>query len=150
MLTTQNPKGRGVRYNKVIPLLAFLFIKHVLNQFVLCLGGMSILIDNTTYSGFNDLTNQSIEIGRNLFISKPEENCLEVSFPSSTSVKFCEKKGMLYFVVTPGDDYKNKTKGLMGTWNDNPNDDYTLPDGTVLPPSLTLMEIHFRFGDKCE
>ena len=40
---------------------------------------------------------------------------------------------MMSFIVTPGDDYKNATKGLLGTWNDNPNDDFTLPDGTELP-----------------
>ncbi|KAJ7380979.1 hypothetical protein OS493_004572 [Desmophyllum pertusum] len=55
---------------------------------------------------------------------------------------------MMSFVVTPGDDYKNATKGLLGTWNDNPDDDFTLHDGTVLPPSSTLREIHFGFGAK--
>ena len=117
---------------------------------LLHLGGISILIDQTIYSGYNNLTNQSVEVGRNLSISKPEENCLEVSFPSTTSVQFCEKKEMLSFVVTPGDDYKNTTKGLLGTWNDKPDDDYTLPDGTVLPSSSTLKEIHYGFGVKCK
>ena len=69
---------------------------------------------------------------------------------SLTSVKFCEKKEMMSFIVTPGDDYKNTTKGLLGTWNDNPDDDFTLPDGTELPSSLTLKEIHFNFGVKCK
>ena len=57
---------------------------------------------------------------------------------------------MLSFVATPGDDYKNTTKGLLGTWNDNPDDDYTLPDGTVLSSSSKLRKIHFEFGVKCE
>ena len=57
---------------------------------------------------------------------------------------------MMSFIVTPGDDYKNTTKGLLGTWNDNPNDDFTLPDGTELPSSLTLRDIHFNFGVKCK
>ena len=117
---------------------------------LLHLGGISILIDQTTYSGYNNLTNQSVEVGGNLSVSKPQENCLDVSFPSTTSVQFCEKKEMLSFVVTLGDDYKNTTKGLLGTWNDNPDDDYTLPDGTVLSSSSTLKEIHYGFGVKCE
>ena len=108
------------------------------------------MINQTAFSGYNNLTNQSLEVGRNLSISKPEENCLEVSFPSTTSVKFCEKKEMLSFVVSLGDDYKNTTKGLLGTWNDNPDDDYTLPDGKVLSSSSTLKEIHYGFGVKCE
>ena len=57
---------------------------------------------------------------------------------------------MLSFVVTPADDYKNNTKGLMGTWNDDPEDDFLLPDGTVIPSSSTSRAIHFEFGVKCE
>lgn len=112
-------------------------------------GGFDILIDQANYDGYNNLTNQSVEVGRNLSVSKPEENCLQVSFPSTMSVNFCEKKEMLSFVVTPADDYKNTTRGLLGTWNDDPDDDFTLPDGTVLPSSSALREIHFGFGVKC-
>ncbi|XP_067053673.1 fibrillin-2-like isoform X3 [Acropora muricata] len=111
-------------------------------------GGLHILFGGTPYSNFSSLTNQSIEIAGNLSISKSEKNCLEVSFPSTTSVIFCTRKDMLSFVVSPGDDYKNSTKGLLGTWNDNASDDFTLPDGTVLPPSSTAREIHFEFGVK--
>ena len=113
-------------------------------------GGLDILIDGKNYSGYDKLTNQSVQVGSNLSISKPEKSCLQVSFPSTMSVKFCEKKEMLSFVVTPADDYKNKTKGLLGTWNDDPDDDFTLPNGTVLPSSLSLKEIHFKFGVKCK
>ena len=66
------------------------------------------------------------------------------------SVNFCEKKEMLSFVVTPADVYKNTTKGLLGTWNDDPDDDFTLPDVTVLRSSSSLKEVHFKFGVKCK
>ena len=113
------------------------------------LGGFDILIDQEEYDDYKTLTNQSVEVGRNLSVSKTEENCLQVSFPSTMSVNFCEKKEMLSFVVTPADVYRNTTKGLLGTWNDDPGDDFTLPDGTILPSSSTLREIHFGFGVKC-
>ena len=108
------------------------------------------MIAHEIYSNHANLTNQTIEVGGNLSFSKPEEGCLEVSFPSTTSVQFCEKKEMLSFVVTLSEDYKNSTRGLLGTWNDDPDDDFTLPDGTVLSPSLTSREIHFNFGVKCK
>ena len=57
---------------------------------------------------------------------------------------------MLSFVVALGEIYKNTTKGLLGTWNDDPNDDFTLPDGTVLSSSSSSREIHFGFGVTCE
>ena len=113
-------------------------------------GGLDILIDHQNYNGYDKLTNQSVEVGSNLSISKPEKNCLQVSFPSTMSVNFCEKKEMLSFVVTPADDYKNNTKGLLGTWNDETDDEFTLPDGTVLSSSLSLKDIHFKFGVKCK
>jgi len=113
-------------------------------------GGIDILIDQVNYEDYDKLTNQSVEVGRNLSVSKSEENCLQLSFPSTMSVNFCEKKEMLSFVVTPADVYKNTTKGLLGTWNDDPDDDFTLPNGSVLPSSLSLKEIHFKFGVKCK
>lgn len=115
------------------------------------LGGIEIFVDKAIYSGYEELTsNQSKEIGRNLFASKPDENCVEAFFPSTTSVTFCENKQMLSVVISLAESYRGTTKGLLGTWNDDPNDDFTLPDGTVLPPSLTAREIHFGFGVKCE
>ena len=74
------------------------------------LGGFHVFIDQEEYNGYEKLTNQSEEVGRNLSVSKTEENCLQVSFPSTMSVNFCEKKEMLSFVVTPADVYKNTTK----------------------------------------
>ena len=114
------------------------------------LGGIDILIEETIYPNYANLTNQIIEVGGNLSFSKPEANCVEIYFPSTTSVQFCEKREMLSFVVTLSEDYRNSTRGLLGTWNDYPNDDFTLPDGTVLSPSSTSREIHFDFGVKCE
>ena len=108
------------------------------------------MIDSTPYNGYKNLTNRTVEVGRNLSISKPEENCLQVSFPSTSSVQFCENKEMMSFVVTLGDVLKNATKGLLGTWNDDPNDDFTLPNGTVLPSTSSLKEIHYGFGVKCK
>ncbi|XP_073234800.1 mucin-like protein [Porites lutea] len=111
-------------------------------------GGIDILIEETIYPNYAKLTNQTIDVGGNLSFSKPEANCVEVFFPSTTSVQFCEKREMLSFVVTLSEDYRNSTRGLLGTWNDNPNDDFTLPDGTILPSSLTSRKIHFDFGVK--
>ncbi|XP_073233536.1 mucin-like protein [Porites lutea] len=110
-------------------------------------GGIEVLIDRKAYVGYNNLTNQSVElIDENLSVSKPEESCFEVYFPSTTSMQFCENKKMLSFVVVPAEIYKNATKGLLGTWNDDPSDEFTLPNGTVLGSSSSLRDIHFGFG----
>ena len=107
------------------------------------------MIDSETYQGYDSLTNKSKGIGGNLSASIPEKNCLQVSFPSTTSVNFCVKKEMMSFVVSLSEDFKNTTKGLLGTWNDDPSDDFTMPNGTVLQSS-SLNEIHYSFGVKCK
>ena len=121
-----------------------------IKTFYFFLGGIDILIEETIYPNYANLTNQTIDVGGNLSFSKPEANCVEVYFPSTTSVQFCERREMLSFVVTLSEDYRNSTRGLLGTWNDDPSDDFTLPNGTVLPPSSTSRKIHFDFGVKCE
>ena len=108
------------------------------------------MIDGAPYLGYSNLTNRTVEVGGNLSVSIPEENCFQVSFPSTSSVQFCEKKEMMSFVVTLADILKNATKGLLGTWNDDPYDDFTLPDGMVLSSSSSLKEIHYGFGVKCK
>ena len=102
------------------------------------------------YQGFNNLTNRSIEAGVGLRVMKPEENCFEASFPSGASVGFCTEKGMLSIVATPTNSFKNTTKGLLGTWNDDMEDDFTLPDGSVLSPLANDSTIHYDYGLKCE
>lgn len=124
-------------------------LNNSLTQF-LSSGGMNIRFGQKMYNNYESLTDQTVNVGGNISVSKPEENCVEVYFPSTTSVLFCEKREMLSIVVTLTNDYKNTTKGLLGTWNENPDDDYSLPDGTTLSPTLSSREIHFRFGLKCK
>lgn len=132
-----------------VVLIACQTLNDSLTQF-LSSGGMNIRFGQKMYNNYESLTDQTVDVGGNISVSKPEENCMEVYFPSTTSVLFCEKKGMLSIVVTLTNDYKNATKGLLGTWNENPDDDYTLPDGTTLSPTLSSREIHFGFGLKCK
>ena len=92
----------------------------------------------------------SADIGGNLRAARKTEKCLDVSFKSGTGVQFCVDKGVMTFVVSLSDEYFNKTRGLLGTYNDNPDDDFTLPNGTVLSPNSTSIEIHYDFGLACK
>jgi hypothetical protein len=46
--------------------------------------------------------------------------------------------------------YENSSVGLAGKWNGNIEDDFTLPDGTVLPINMNDSEIFHNFGEACE
>jgi len=109
-------------------------------------GGLEMLIDGTLYTDLNTLKNVSKDIGGNLRALTRTDNCVEVSFQSGTGVEFCEAQEMMSFVVTLSEDYFNKSKGLLGTYNDDSDDDFTLPNGTVLSPSMTARQIHYDFG----
>ncbi|XP_059169376.1 mucin-like protein [Physella acuta] len=43
---------------------------------------------------------------------------------------------------------KNKTKGLLGNFNGKTNDEFTLPNGTILPPNLTESQIFYNFASE--
>ena len=112
-------------------------------------GGIDVLINGTTYSNYSSLTNQSVEAGVGLLLSKPEAGCLEVSYPSGAGGKFCEKNNMLSIIVTTVQAFFNKTKGLLGTYNGDTADDFTLPDGTVYHP-VNNSDLHYNFGLRCK
>lgn len=46
--------------------------------------------------------------------------------------------------------YLNSTKGLLGYYSNNPNDDFMLPNGDIIdnPQLLELRQIHQKFGSK--
>ena len=56
----------------------------------------------------------------------------------------------LHVSVQVGDEYENDTRGLLGFFNGDPSDDFTLPNGTVLPATLTEEEIYHQFGLQCK
>ena len=71
-------------------------------------------------------------------------------FPSGISVTFASVSKTLVIAFEGPDVLKNRTRGLLGTWNDDPSDDFTTPDGTVLPADASPQQIHYDFGLKCE
>ena len=89
-----------------------------------CAGGLEMYINGTSYAEFDSLTNISKEIGENLRAAQKNPGCVEVTFKSGSGVEFCEAKGMMSFVVTLSKEFLNNTKGLLGTYNNNPDDDW--------------------------
>ena len=44
----------------------------------------------------------------------------------------------------------NNSRGLLGNFNGNPDDDLETPDGDVLSPNATDKELFYDFGIKCK
>ena len=56
---------------------------------------------------------------------------------------------MLSLVVGAPNEAVNQTRGLMGVYNNDMEDDLTLPNGQILPLSSTEEYIYHNYGSQC-
>ena len=111
---------------------------------------MEVLIDGQIFQEFYSLSNVSLILNDSVAVSRPQENSFLVTFPSGISVKVTDVKGSLSIVFAAPFSFQGQTKGLLGTWNDDQEDDFLTPDGNILPSNATGRQIHFNFGLKCK
>jgi len=53
-------------------------------------------------------------------------------------------------VQLPAEMKNTGIRGLMGNFNDNPNDDLINSDGLMISANSTEQTIHYDFGETCE
>ena len=109
-----------------------------------------MLVDGEVFEGFDSLTNVSVNLNGSVAVSRPENSSFLVTFPSGISVTVTEVLDSLSIIFAAPVSFKGYTKGLLGTWNDDPLDDFLRPDGTTLPHNATAREIHNSFGQTCK
>ena len=71
-------------------------------------------------------------------------------FDEGVGLEIKASEGALSIIFVVPDSFWNQTKGLMGTWNGDGNDDFLTPDGITLPSNLTTEELHDQFGLECK
>ena len=113
------------------------------------LTGLSLLIDGNTFN-YTSLTNESVTLNGSVAVSRPENDSFLMVFPSGISVTVKVVSGALSIVFEAPRSFKNVTKGLLGTWNGNPEDDFLTPNGTILPSNASSKDIHNNFGLSCK
>ena len=109
-----------------------------------------MFVNGVVFQNYTTLTKISINLDGIVSVSRPENNSFLVAFPSGISVTITEVQGSLSIVFAAPTNFKGQTKGLLGTWNDNVEDDFLRPDNTTLPSNSTGRQIHFDFGLKCK
>ena len=57
---------------------------------------------------------------------------------------------LLTVVTIAPSDIKGQTLGLLGNYDGNPDNDYVLPNGTIIGPNITKRELYNNFGQKCK
>ncbi|XP_053555720.1 sushi domain-containing protein 2 [Bombina bombina] len=82
---------------------------------------------------------------KDVFVFSSVANNVTVMFPSGAGVEVREIGGLLGVTVLLPEEFINKTEGLMGVMNNDPTDDLTFKNGTIIPPDARPQDI-FHFG----
>lgn len=56
----------------------------------------------------------------------------------------------LIVAISMPEEFQNQTKGLLGNYNGVKEDDFVLPNGTVLSDALSDRQLHQQFGSACK
>ncbi|XP_074615471.1 protein mesh-like [Acropora palmata] len=79
--------------------------------------------------------------------SRGEHLRLVIAFICGITV-YIEDAAVLQVAVTVPVEFKGKTKGLLGFWNDNTNEEYLLPNGDFFSTVSTMSQVHHSFGQQ--
>jgi len=97
---------------------------------------------------------QIISIGNSIIsqdgilISRTEDSKYQILLPSGVSLIIISRFSMLNLIVILPNSLKSKTRGLLGNWNGNKNDDFILRNGNIIPITPSFETLHSDFGLK--
>ncbi|XP_053316345.1 mucin-4 [Spea bombifrons] len=97
----------------------------------------------TSFTYSNDMDTHINNSNSAVFLLK--NNGVTAIFGGHFSVSVSASLGILNAITGLPNQFINKTKGLMGTWNYDTNDDFLKPDGTIIP-TLSTEEDIFKYG----
>lgn len=78
-----------------------------------------------------------------------DSDTLVITTPGGATVMVALQMSFLRATVVLTNSYINQTRGLMGVFNRDPANDFTLPNGTVLRADLTEPEV-YTYGLECK
>ncbi|XP_006213409.2 sushi domain-containing protein 2 [Vicugna pacos] len=82
---------------------------------------------------------------KGMFLSAAAEDRVSVMLSSGAGLEVNVQGPFLSVTVLLPEKFLTHTRGLLGTLNDDPTDDFTMRSGRVLPPSTSSREL-FQFG----
>ena len=77
------------------------------------------------------------------------EDSIDVSFVNGISLTVSQSSGLLSFLIKVPLELHKMASGLLGNFNEDPSDDFTLRDGTMLEAGSSEEEI-YDFGQSCK
>ena len=121
------------------------------NVYIITANGINSILNNGL--DIQSVTSQDLLIQQDsseqLSLQIDDSGTLVIITPGGATVMVSLQMSFLQTTMILSDDYVEETRGLMGVYNGDPSDDFTLPDGTVLSGSLTEAEV-YSFGLQCK
>ncbi|XP_058411530.1 mucin-4 isoform X1 [Diceros bicornis minor] len=70
---------------------------------------------------------------------------VSASFDGTVTISVTALANILHASCNLPEEYQHRTEGLLGIWNDNPDDDFRMPNGSTIPPGSSE-EVLFHYG----
>ncbi|XP_045668551.1 LOW QUALITY PROTEIN: mucin-4 [Ursus americanus] len=70
---------------------------------------------------------------------------VSATFDGTVTISVIALSNILHASCGLPEEYRNRTEGLLGVWNDNPDDDFRMPNGSAIPSNSTE-ELLFQYG----
>ncbi|XP_032049167.1 mucin-4 [Aythya fuligula] len=107
-------------------------------------GDIQVLLNNQTIQ-FAYSQDLGAEVHYSPGVLLVNSSSVTATFDGTVSVSISASAGLLSVVCSLPDRYRNTTKGLLGVWDNNPADDFQMPNGTSIPVNSSEEEI-FSYG----
>lgn len=82
---------------------------------------------------------------KGMFLSVASQDKVSIMLSSGAGLEVGIQGPFLSVSILLPEKFLTHTRGLLGTLNDNPEDDFTLRNGSVLPPNASAQQL-FQFG----
>ncbi|XP_071898725.1 mucin-4 isoform X2 [Anas platyrhynchos] len=107
-------------------------------------GDIQVLLNNQTIQ-FAYSQDMGAEVHYSPGVLLVNASSITATFDGTVSISISASAGLLSVVCSLPDRYHNTTKGLLGVWDNNPADDFQMPNGTSIPVNSSEEEI-FSYG----
>ena len=79
-----------------------------------------------------------------------KDDTMIITTSSGAALTIGKETDFLYLGIELSTRFLNSTEGLLGYFDEDPSNDFQLPNGTVLSNTLTEEELYSRFGLQCK
>lgn len=114
------------------------------NQGILLVTESEVLTEQLLRTVNVDTTEEDTILLRN------NNNTLLLTTPSQVIFSVARQQSFLYAILQLGPTFGATTRGLLGTYNNDPEDDFQRPDGSTIPSTSSEQTIFSDFGLKCK